>query len=121
MNTSVNSGLSTLGKRLKQDSFSDVESIIRIPRTLNFFNTLNLFIALVIGAGIFITAQEIAILVPCSGIAILVWFAVGVLSFIGTLSYCELACTFPENGSDLIYFQKMVKSDAKEWFIFCRL
>src|SRR5215467_2301020 len=68
-------------------------------RTLRLRDILLLFIGSVIGSGIFLTPGLILKQVHGSvGLAMLAWFAGGVMSLLGALTYAELATANPEAG-----------------------
>jgi amino acid transporter len=75
-------------------------------RVLSLFDTTNLIVGIIIGAGIFVAAPVVARGVG-SGIGVLaLWFAGGLLSFCGAVGYAELATTYPEQGGDYVYLTK---------------
>jgi APA family basic amino acid/polyamine antiporter len=68
-------------------------------RTLRLRDLLLLFIGSVIGSGIFLTPGLILRQLDGSvGFSLLVWFAGGILSLLGALTYAELAAANPEAG-----------------------
>lgn len=70
-----------------------------LVRTLKFRDLLLLFIGSVIGSGIFLTPGLIFRQLDGSvGLSLLVWFAGGVLSLLGALTYAELAACNPQAG-----------------------
>jgi len=70
-----------------------------LVRTLRLRDILFLFIGSVIGSGIFLTPGLILKQVHGSvGLAMLAWFAGGVMSLLGALTYAELATANPEAG-----------------------
>src|SRR5499425_2138500 len=70
-----------------------------LVRTLRLRDILLLFIGSVIGSGIFLTPGLILKQVHGSvGLAMLAWFAGGVMSLLGALTYAELATANPEAG-----------------------
>src|SRR5262249_62119277 len=74
-------------------------------RTLRLRDILLLFIGSVIGSGIFLTPGLILKQVHGSvGLAMLAWFAGGVMSLLGALTYAELATANPEAGGVCSFF-----------------
>src|SRR5207237_9711122 len=70
-----------------------------LVRTLRLRDLLLLFIGSVIGSGIFLTPGLIFRQLDGSvSLSLLVWFAGGVLSLLGALTYAELAACNPEAG-----------------------
>ncbi len=70
-----------------------------LVRTLRLNDLLLLFIGSVIGSGVFLTPGLIFRQLDGSvGLSLLVWFAGGVLSLLGALTYAELAACNPEAG-----------------------
>jgi basic amino acid/polyamine antiporter, APA family len=75
-------------------------------RTLRLTDLLFLFIGSVIGSGIFLTPSLILQQLDGSvGLALLVWFAGGILSLLGALTYAELAAANPEAGGLYCYIR----------------
>lgn len=97
------------------------QSVLVLPKSLNFLSTLSLYLGIVVGSGIFLTAFYVAELTPCTAVSIFIWGFCGIMGIIGVLSYIELACSFPESGSDFIYIQRLVHPKIRSPFAFCRL
>jgi amino acid transporter len=75
-------------------------------RVLSLFDTTNLIVGIIVGAGIFVAAPVVARGVG-SGVGVLaLWFVGGLLSFCGAVGYAELATTYPEQGGDYVYLTK---------------
>ena len=75
-------------------------------RVLSLFDTTNLIVGIIVGAGIFVAAPVVA-RGAGSGAAVLgLWAAGGLLSFCGAVGYAELATTYPEEGGDLVYLTR---------------
>ncbi len=75
-------------------------------RVLSLFDTTNLIVGIIVGAGIFVAAPVVARGIG-SGVGVLaLWFVGGLLSFCGAVGYAELATTYPEQGGDYVYLTK---------------
>jgi len=75
-------------------------------RVLSLFDTTNLIVGIIVGAGIFVAAPVVARGIG-SGVGVLaIWFVGGLLSFCGAVGYAELATTYPEQGGDYVYLTK---------------
>jgi len=75
-------------------------------RVLSLFDTTNLIVGIIIGAGIFVAAPAVA-RGTGSGVGVLaLWFLGGLLSFCGAVGYAELATTYPEQGGDYVYLSR---------------
>jgi amino acid transporter len=73
---------------------------------LSLFDTTNLIVGIIVGAGIFVAAPVVARGIG-SGVGVLaIWFVGGLLSFCGAVGYAELATTYPEQGGDYVYLTK---------------
>jgi APA family basic amino acid/polyamine antiporter len=75
-------------------------------RVLSLFDTTNLIVGIIVGAGIFVAAPVVARGIG-SGVGVLaLWLVGGLLSFCGAVGYAELATTYPEQGGDYVYLTK---------------
>jgi basic amino acid/polyamine antiporter, APA family len=78
----------------------------QLLRTLRLRDLFLLFVGSVIGSGIFLTPALILRQLNGSvGFSLLVWFAGGVLSLLGALTYAELAACNPEAGGLYCYIR----------------
>jgi basic amino acid/polyamine antiporter, APA family len=65
-----------------------------------------LTVGIVIGSGIFGTPSLVAGMAGSQSIVMLAWILGGVVSFIGSLVYAELASTYPHAGGDYHYLMR---------------
>ncbi|HEY7544942.1 MAG TPA: amino acid permease, partial [Blastocatellia bacterium] len=78
----------------------------KLARTLGFGDITLLVIGSVIGSGIFLVPSEVLKAVGGNiAPALLVWFAGGLLSLLGALTYGELSATRPQAGGLYIYIR----------------
>src|SRR5450432_1387155 len=77
-----------------------------LSRILKFWDLTLLIIGTVIGSGIFLVpARILRDMDGRVGLALGVWFAGGILSLLGALSYGELSARVPEAGGLYIYIR----------------
>lgn len=69
-------------------------------RKLTLYDSISIVIGIVIGTGIFITPQLVALNTAGSGMMILAWALGGLLCLCGALSYAELATAYPRIGGE---------------------
>jgi APA family basic amino acid/polyamine antiporter len=75
-------------------------------RELTLFDSTSLIVGIIIGAGIYQTAPDVA-RGAASGWGVLgLWAAGGLLSLCGALGYAELAAAYPREGGDYVYLTK---------------
>lgn len=70
------------------------------------FDAISVVIGIVIGAGIFVTPQELARLLPSSTAMMLAWLVSGTLVFCGALAFAELSAMLPATGGLYIYLRE---------------
>jgi basic amino acid/polyamine antiporter, APA family len=75
-------------------------------RVLSLFDTTNLIVGIIVGAGVFVAAPEVARGAGSSAGLIALWAVGGLLSLCGALGYAELATTYPEQGGDYVYLTR---------------
>ncbi len=75
-------------------------------RELTLFDSTCLIVGIIIGAGIYETAPDIARSVQHWWGLGLLWAAGGALSLIGALCYAELATAYPWAGGDFVYLSR---------------
>ena len=73
---------------------------------LSLFDTTNLIVGIIVGAGIFVAAPVVARGIGSGTGVLALWFVGGLLSFCGAVGYAELATTYPEQGGDYVYLTK---------------
>lgn len=79
---------------------------------LNLFDSTNLIVGIIIGAGIYQMAPDIAKGVGGPWGVLGIWLAGGLLSLCGALCYAELATTYPQDGGDYVYLNRAYGSWA---------
>jgi amino acid transporter len=85
----------------------------RKPRPeLTLFDSTCLIVGIIIGAGIYQMAPDIAKGVGGVWGVLGLWILGGVLSLCGALSYAELATAYPEEGGDYVYLNRAYGSWA---------
>jgi amino acid transporter len=78
-----------------------------IPRRdLSLFDSTCLIVGIIIGAGIYQMAPDIAKGAFCWWGVLLIWIVGGVLSLFGALGYAELASAYPKEGGDYVYLTR---------------
>lgn len=76
-------------------------------RVLSLFDSTCIIVGIIIGAGIYQMAPDIARGAGSGQRMLLLWVLGGLLSFCGALSYAELATAYPEHsGGDYVYLTK---------------
>lgn len=75
-------------------------------RRLNLFDATMLVMGGVIGVGIFFTPQNVARLVPSTGAYFLLWTLGGVAALAGSMTFAELAGTFPRSGGWFVFLRE---------------
>lgn len=73
---------------------------------LSWLDAVNVVVGIVIGAGIFVTPQELARLLPSTQAMMLAWLVSGALVFCGALAFAELSAMMPANGGLYIYLRE---------------
>jgi basic amino acid/polyamine antiporter, APA family len=75
-------------------------------RALSLFDSTSIIVGIIIGAGIYRTAPDVAKGVGDWWGVLAVWLAGGLLSLCGALGYAELASAYPREGGDYVYLTK---------------
>ncbi len=75
-------------------------------KELSLFDSACMIVGIIIGAGVYQMAPDIAKGVGSWQGVIAIWCAGGVLSLCGALSYAELATAYPRQGGDFVYLSK---------------
>jgi amino acid transporter len=75
-------------------------------RVLSLFDTTNLIVGIIVGAGVMAAAPEVAGGAGSAGGLMLLWISGGLLSLCGAVGYAELATTYPEPGGDYVYLSR---------------
>lgn len=76
-----------------------------LQKSLGYWDSIALVIGSVVGTGIFRTPSEICRYVSDPGWVLFAWVLGGVIAFLGTLCYSELAASFPETGGTYVYLK----------------
>src|SRR5687768_9517655 len=94
-----------------EDSAPDDRSLASSPRgvpapTLSVWDATMITVGIVIGAGIFQTPTMIAGIAGSPAWMFVAWMLGGALSFVGALTYAELATTYPSAGGDYSFLTR---------------
>ena len=84
----------------------------RPTRQLGQFDSTCLIVGIIIGAGIYRLAPDIAQGVGGPVTLMALWVLGGILSLCGAMSYAELATTYPEEGGDYVFLSRAYGSTA---------
>ena len=76
-----------------------------LKQRLSALDAVSVVIGIVIGAGIFVTPQELARMLPSSNAMMLAWVVSGALVFCGALAFAELSAMLPDTGGLYIYLK----------------
>jgi basic amino acid/polyamine antiporter, APA family len=88
--------------------------------TLSIFDATMITVGIVIGAGIFETPVLVASFAGSPGTMIAAWVLGGVLSFVGALTYAELATTYPSAGGDYTFLTRAYGKNLSFLFAWAR-
>ena len=75
-------------------------------KELTLFDSVSLIVGIIVGAGIYETANTVAGGVGGPWAVLGIWLAGGLLALSGALCYAELATTYPAEGGDYVYLRK---------------
>ncbi len=92
-----------------------------LKRTLTAVDITAIVIGAIIGSGIFLTPGLVLRDSGSVGVALGVWVVGGILSFLGALSYAELACMSPRSGGLYVYIRDAfgaIPAFAYGWTLF---
>src|SRR5262245_6609380 len=90
-------------------------------RELTLLDAIYLIVGVIIGAGVYSFAPQIASAVPTSGHVLGLWALGGALSLLGALCYAELAAAYPKEGGDYVYLSRAYGPWAGFLFGWCQL
>jgi APA family basic amino acid/polyamine antiporter len=91
------------------------------PRpVLSVFAAVMITVGIVVGAGIFQTPALVASIAGSPLAMMAAWLLGGVLSFIGALTYAELASTYPSAGGDYAFLTRAYGRDMSFLFAWAR-
>jgi len=74
-----------------------------LARDLGVFQSTAIVVGTIIGSGIFLVPSEMMQAVGSARLVYLAWFAGGLLSFFGALTYAELGAMRPQTGGEYVY------------------
>jgi len=75
-------------------------------RELSLFDSTCIIVGIIIGAGIYRTAPDVAKGALCWWGVLAIWVVGGLLSLCGGLGYAELASAYPREGGDYVYLSR---------------
>ena len=75
-------------------------------KALSLFDSTCLIVGIIIGAGIYQMAPDIAKGTFCWWGVLAIWLVGGLLSLCGALGYAELATAYPQEGGDYVYLSR---------------
>lgn len=87
---------------------------------LSVFDATMITVGIVIGAGIFQTPTLVAGIAGTPVLMMAAWILGGVLSFIGALTYAELATTYPSAGGDYTFLTRAYGRNVSFLFAWAR-
>ncbi len=83
-----------------------------LRRSLGWFDASSVVIGIVVGAGIFVTPQDLAKAMPSAEGMIGAWLLSGFLVFCGSLAFAELSTAFPRTGGLYVYLKEAFGEEA---------
>ena len=92
-----------------------------LKRTLGALDVTTIVIGCIIGSGIFLTPGFVLRDSGSVGLSLAIWVVGGILSFLGALTYAELACMSPRSGGLYVYIRDafgQVPAFAYGWTLF---
>lgn len=75
-------------------------------KELNWFDSVAIIIAIVIGVGVFRVPSEVAQYLSTPALILLAWLIGGIICLLGALCYAELSTSLPRSGGDYIYLRE---------------
>ena len=82
------------------------DSTLRLVRGLSLTDSVLLIVSGVIGSSIFLTAKDIASVLPNPALFLLVWILGGLLSLFACFAFAELVSMFPDSGGQYVYLRE---------------
>lgn len=77
-----------------------------LPRRIGFWGASAVMVGVIIGSGIYRTPPEIAARLDSPALILVLWFAGGLLSLCGALTYAEMATMYPESGGVYVFLRE---------------
>lgn len=77
-----------------------------LPRTVGMLGAIGVMVGIIIGSGIFRTPASIAKALDEPWTILLLWAIGGVVSFLGAMTYAELATMKPESGGVYVFIRE---------------
>lgn len=87
---------------------------------ISVFDAIMITVGIVIGAGIFQTPALVAQIAGSPQLMVTAWVLGGVLSFVGALTYSELATTYPSAGGDYAFLTRAYGRNVSFLFAWAR-
>ena len=75
-------------------------------KVLSLFDSTCIIVGIIIGAGIYQMAPDIAKGAYCWWGVLAIWLVGGLISLFGALGYAELATAYPQEGGDYVYLSR---------------
>ncbi|MBI5384881.1 MAG: amino acid permease [Verrucomicrobia bacterium] len=75
-------------------------------RELTLLDSTCLIVGIIVGAGIYQVAPDVAKSTASNSGFLALWLAGGLLSWCGAMSYAELATAYPQSGGDYVYLSR---------------
>jgi APA family basic amino acid/polyamine antiporter len=95
-----------------------------LRRSLGWWDAVSIVVGIVIGAGIFVTPQDLAKAMPSAEGMIGAWVVSGLLVFCGALAFAELSSMFPQTGGLYVYLREAFGPEiafSSGWIHLCAL
>jgi amino acid transporter len=86
--------------------YSEVVTSSRPARVLTLLDATSLIVGIIVGAGIYQMAPDVAKGVDGPWSLLGIWALGGLLSLCGALCYAELAAAYPHQGGDYVYLKR---------------
>lgn len=77
----------------------------KLKKELGLTSAVSLIAGTIIGSGIFLTPNDLAVRVGSYGMALIIWLVAGIVALLGGLCYAELGTALPESGGEYTYFR----------------
>ncbi len=77
-----------------------------LTRQLGLFDTIMLYVGIVLGSGIFLTTGLMAQALPSVWLILAAWTIGGLLTLAGSLVFAELGASLPEAGGQYVYLRE---------------